>query len=355
LVADRRIFLYLKVPSILNILIVKLSSLGDVLHNLPIIWDIRAQYPDARIDWVIEENYVSLLTPLLTCVDFKGIDHIIPIAMRRWKKNLLSRQTRQEWRAFRQELNAVSYDIVIETQGLLKAAWLTRLATHNKDAVIAGLGNATEDSGYEPLARLFYTESVQVPLRCHAVDRSRWVAAAAMNVPVPDNKASPPRFYRAAFVQNLQQKPPLFTKPYVLFFHATARAAKAWSENGWIALGKMLAEQGKQVVLPWGNTQEKIVSQRLSMQIPHAIVPQALTIQQWFGVIAGAELTVGVDTGLTHLSAMMKKPTIELYCDSPRWKTEAYWSDNIKNLGDTDKPPSVDEVLDCVKSLLSTG
>ena len=86
MVAGRRIFLYLKVPSILNILIVKLSSLGDVLHNLPIIWDIRAQYPDARIDWVIEENYVSLLTPLLTSEDFKGIDHIIPIAMRRWKK-----------------------------------------------------------------------------------------------------------------------------------------------------------------------------------------------------------------------------------------------------------------------------
>jgi heptosyltransferase-1 len=336
----------------LNILIIKLSSLGDVLHNLPIVWDIRTRHPEAKIDWLVEENYVSLLTPLLTNSNFKGIDRIIPIAMRRWKKNLLGQQMWREWRKFRQELRAVNYDIVIETQGLLKAAWLTRLAKRNKNAVIAGLANATEDSGFEPMARWFYTDCVRVPLRCHAVDRSRWVAAVAMNVPVPDNKTTPPQFYPSAFVKSLQQQSQPFTKPYVLFFHATARAAKQWSENDWVALGQFLAQQSKHVILPWGNVQEKEVSERLSALIPGSVVPLAFDIQQWFAVIAGAELTIGVDTGLTHLSAMMNKPTIELYCDSPRWKTEAYWSDYIKNLGDTGKPPSINEVLLSVKELL---
>ena len=334
----------------MNILIIKLSSLGDVLHNLPIVWDIRAQYPDAQIDWLVEENYVSLLKPLLTNAELKGIDHIIPIAMRRWKKSLLSQQTRQEWCAFRHNLQATHYDLVIETQGLLKAAWLTRLATRNPNAVIAGLGNATKDSGYEPLSRWFYTNSVPVSLHCHAVDRSRWVAAAAMNVPVLNNK---PQFYPPVFLRNLKSNATLFNVPYVLFFHATARAAKQWGESNWITLGNTLVKQGKQVILPWGNAQEKAVSVRLSAQIANSIVSPAFNISEWFSVIANAAITVGVDTGLTHLSAMMNTPTIELYCDSPRWKTEAYWSDNVKNLGDIERPPSLDAVLHGVETLLA--
>lgn len=323
-----------------------------MLHNLPIVWDIRAKHPSARVDWLVEESYVSLLTPLLTKAEFKGIDHIIPIAMRRWKKNLLSEQTRKEWRAFRQNLLANEYDVVIETQGLLKAAWLTRLAKRSSNAVIAGLGNATEGSGYEPLARIFYTDSVQVPLRCHAVERSRWVAAAALNMPVPKNR---PQFYPPVFLQSLQSTAVPFSRPYVLLFHATARAAKQWSESNWIALGNALAKQGKQVILPWGNAQEKAVSERISAQIAHSIVSPAFSISEWFSVIANAALTVGVDTGLTHLSAMMHTPTIELYCDSPRWKTEAYWSDNVKNLGDTGQPPSLNAVLQSAETLLNTN
>ena len=334
----------------MNILIIKLSSLGDVLHNLPIVWDIRAQYPNARIDWLVEESYVSLLAPLLSNADFKGLDHIIPIAVRRWKKNLLSEQTRKEWRVFRQNLLATQYDIVIETQGLLKAAWLTRLAARSANAVIAGLGNATEDSGYEPTVRWFYTDSVQVPLHCHAVARSRWVAAAAMDIPVP---TSQPQFYPPAFLQSLKANATPFNAPYVLFFHATARAAKQWGESNWIALGNALAKQGKQVILPWGNAQEKAVSERLSTQIANSIISPAFNISEWFSVIANAALTLGVDTGLTHLSAMMNTPTIELYCDSPRWKTEAYWSDNVENLGDSGQPPSIDTVLQSAETLLA--
>lgn len=208
--------------------------------------------------------------------------------------------------------------------------------------MIAGLGNATEGSGYEPLVRWFYTDSVQVPLRCHAVARSRWVAAAAMDVAVP---TSQPQFYPPTFVQSLRSAKTPFNKSYVLFFHATARAAKQWSESNWIALGNTLAKQGKQVILPWGNALEKAVSERLSAQIQNSVVPQAFNLQQWFSIIANAALTVGVDTGLTHLSAMMNIPTIELYCDSPRWKTEAYWSDNVKNLGDAGQPPRLQEVI----------
>jgi len=333
----------------LNILIVKLSSLGDVLHNLPVVWDLRAQHPDARIDWVVEEGYVHLLQPLLTRPGFKGIDRIIPIAIRRWRKSFFHEKTRMEFKSFLKNLRAIKYDIVVETQGLLKAALVTRFVSRSHGSVVAGLANATEDSGYEPLSRWFYTQCVTVPRQCHAVDRSRLVAAAAMHVVEPDRCTSPPQFYPQSFIEQLALKSSQisaeFTQPYVLFFHATARAAKQWDESHWVEIGKAIAAKGKRVILPWGNDKEKQVSQRLCAQISGAEVPAAFSLEQAFSIVAGAEMTIGVDTGLTHLSAIMYKPTIELYCDSARWKTEGFWSAKIKNLGDTASPPDVEEVL----------
>ena len=326
-----------------------------MLHNLPVVWDLRAQYPEAQIDWVVEEGYVHLLQPLLTRPGFKGIDRIIPIAMRRWKKSLFNKKTRMELRAFLMNLRSIRYDMMIETQGLLKAALVTRLAKRSHGSVIAGLANATEDSGYEPVSRWFYTQCVTVPKQCHAVDRSRLVAAAAMNVIQPDMHTVPPQFYPQAFVEQLAQKTSEisaeFTQPYVLFFHATARAAKQWDESHWVEVGKFIAAQGKRVILPWGNAKEKQVSQRLCSKIPGSVVPDAFSLEQAFSIVAGAEMTIGVDTGLTHLSAIMYKPTLEIYCDSPRWKTEGFWSARIKNLGDTASPPDVMQVLGAIQQI----
>jgi len=338
-----------------KILLVKLSSLGDVLHNLPIVWDLRARLPDAQIDWVVEEGYVHLLTPLLSKDGFKGIDRIIPFGLRRWKKNLLQLSTWKEFFAFKKQLQKVSYDILIETQGLLKSAIVCFLAKKSSNAVIAGLANATEFSGYEPIARTFYNQSVQVPIQCHAVDRSRWVMCSALDWPLLE-RSSAPRFYSPEYIQSLKLPAKLVSEqllaPYVLCFHSTAREAKRWPNSDWIALGKELSSRGYQVVLPWGNVAEQAVSKEIAAQIPNALVPPAFSIEDAFGVIASAALTVGVDTGLTHLAAVLNKPTVEIYCDSPLWKTEGYWSNNIRNVGDIQKPPTVAQVLQAASELL---
>lgn len=369
----------------MKILIVKLSSLGDVLHNLPIVWDLRAKYPQAQIDWVVEEGYVGLLEPLKTITSpsgdsIAGINNIIPLAFRRWKKALKRGEfirSIQEYIAFKEQFKSgvfAGYDLIIETQGLLKSAWVTHLANPNKTASVFGLANQTEFSGYEPWARKFYTDSVQVPFHCHAIDRSRWVVASAMDMPVPDRAASPPQFYPDTYVQSLVDAAKLgfastrvdlgfdVTKPYVMCFHATAGASKRWPDDHWVALGKALVAKGMQVILPWGNNKEKEVSQNLAKKIAgqytlaglagsKAIVPSAFSIADAFGLVAGAQMTIGVDTGLTHLSAILGMPTIELYCDSPRWKTEGYWSSKIHNLGDKGEPPSIEEVLAALEAI----
>ncbi|WP_114689262.1 lipopolysaccharide heptosyltransferase I [Polynucleobacter necessarius] len=339
-----------------KILLVKLSSLGDVLHNLPIVWDLRARLPEAQIDWVVEEGYVHLLTPLLSKDGFKGIDRIIPFGLRRWQKNLFRLSIWQEFFAFKQDLQKISYDVIIETQGLLKSAIVCSLANKTPNAVITGLANATEFSGYEPIARSFYNQAVQVPLQCHAVDRSRWIMCSALDMPLLD-RSSAPQFYPEAYVKSLSEKskstPVELKSPYVLCFHSTAREAKRWPNESWIALGKELAARGYQVVLPWGSLAEQAVSKELASHIPNALVPPAFSMQDAFSVIAGAALTVGVDTGLTHLAAVLDRPTVEIYCDSPRWKTEGYWSRRIRNVGDIQASPPVTEVVEASLSLLA--
>ena len=335
-----------------KILLVKLSSLGDVLHNLPIVWDLRARLPNAQIDWVVEEGYVHLLDPLLSRDGFRGVDRIIPFGLRRWKKNLFSLATWKEFLAFRKTLQSTTYDVLIETQGLLKSAIVCSLAKKSPKAVVAGLANATEFSGYEPLARSFYNHSVQVPTQCHAVDRSRWVMCSALDWSLLE-RSNAPQFYSPEFVERISKSSVEGLKsPYVLCFHSTAREAKRWANEHWIALGRELSALGYQLVFPWGNAAEKSLSQLLASQIPNAFVPPAFSIDEAFSVIAGAALTVGVDTGLTHLAAVLDKPTVEIYCDSPRWKTEGYWSDQICNVGDIQNPPSVQEVLDASLKLL---
>jgi len=343
-----------------KILLVKLSSLGDVLHNLPIVWDLRKRLPEAQIDWIVEEAYVHLIEPLITTESFHGIDRIIPVAFRRWRKNLFYIQTWREFFAMRKLLQGITYDVVLETQGLLKSALVCALAKKSSNAIVAGLGNATEHSGYEPMARMFYTQSVHVPVKCHAIDRSRWVMCSAFDWPLLDRRSESPLFYSHTFVEQLaplafeglKKQPSGRPVPYVVCFHSTARAAKCWPSENWVELGKTLSSQGYQILFPWGSPEEMKMSALMASQVPGAIVPRAFSIHEAYHLVAHAALTIGVDTGLTHLAAVLGKATIEIYCDSPRWKTEGFWGNNIVNLGDRKNPPSIEELKAATKTQL---
>jgi heptosyltransferase-1 len=182
---------------------------------------------------------------------------------------------------------------------------------------------------------------------------------SAFDWPLLNRNQEPPLFYPNDFVAQL---PPLLLDglkktvqgvpaPYVLCFHATAREAKRWPNEHWVDLGKVLSSQGYQLIFPWGSPEEMKVSAFIASQIPDAIVPRAFSIEEAYSLVAHAALTIGVDTGLTHLSAVLGKPTVEIYCDSPRWKTEGYWSKAIANLGDYQRGPSVEGVQLALQSL----
>lgn len=325
----------------MKILLVRVSSLGDVLHNLPMVADIARHYPDATIDWVVEEGYTSLvrLNP--------RVDTIFPFALRRWRKGLGKKETRAEIAAFFRSLRQTRYDYVFDTQGLLKTGIIMGAARLAPGGQKVGLANGSEGSGYEGISRIFHTKSIPLDPRTHAVARGRLVAAAALcytldtpaDFGLPEVSASEPRpdWMGAA--------------PYCVYFHGTARDAKKWAPENWIALGQALAPMP--IFLPWGSPKEKAEAEVLAAGLPHARVLPKLSMGDATLLARHAALVIGVDTGLTHIAAAFVRPTVEIYADSPLWKTEGNWSPKIINLGDKGAPPGVPEVLAAAQRLLA--
>lgn len=322
----------------LNILLVRVSSLGDVLHNLPMVADILRRHPDANIDWVVEEGYVSLvrLNP--------HVRKIIPFALRRWRKSLGSKETRSQVKAFFATLREERYDYVFDTQGLLKTGIIMGAARTVRGGQKVGLANGSEGSGYEGISRLFHTRSIALDPRTHAVARGRLVAGAALGYPVD----SAPDFGLPG--PGTDNRPPWMpAQDYAVFFHGTARAAKKWATANWIGTANALAPTP--VLLAWGSAGEKREAEAIAAGAPNAVVLPKLSMDEAIALARNAALAIGVDTGLTHIAAAFVRPTIELYCDSPRWKTEGNWSPRIVNLGELGAPPSLPDVLAAAERL----
>ncbi len=309
---------------------------------MPIVNDLLRQFPGAKIDWVVEEAYVNLVKL------HPGVRKIFPFALRRWRKNLLKFSTRQEIRHFLAELRTEQYDLVLDTQGLLKTGLVMGLARINSRGKKVGLANGTEGSGYEAVSRVFHTESVAVDSRTHAVLRGRLVAAKACGYHI--NTA-------ASFGLSAPQVDPAWlpSLPYAVFFHGTAGASKKWARTNWVQIARCLAQRDLAILLPWGNASEKAEAEQMAAQMPNATVLPQLSMQEAIVLAQRAALTIGVDTGLTHIAAAYETPTIEIYCDSPRWKTEGNWSSKIINLGDQGQAASAEEVERAINALLHVG
>jgi len=322
--------------SVQKILIVRVSSLGDVVHNMPVIADIRRRYPDAQIDRLVEESFIDLVQ----LVD--GVRRAIPFSLRRWRKRLFSLDNWREIGAFRRTLAAEKYDLVIDCQGLIKTAWVASWAR----GPLVGLANRTDGAGFEWPVRFFYDRRVPIPPRTHVVERTRQLVAGALDLPAPqttDDIDFGLDTRRASLaLSSLGMNLPV---PYVVFVHATSRADKQWPDTAWIELGQSLVRRGASIVLPWGSDAERETSERLAREFgAAAIVPPRMSLPAVVGLIDGAAATVGVDTGLVHIAAALKRPTVELYNFATAWRTGGYWSPNVINLGTAGKPPTLQEV-----------
>lgn len=311
-----------------RILFVKLSSLGDVIHHLPAVTDAAARFPGAHIAWAVEEAYVDIarLHPAVSrtiAVGLRGLRGD-PLAASRW--TALS--------AARREVREGRWDYVIDTQGLLKSAWIARASR----APRFGLDAA---SARERLAARFYDVRIAVPRAMHAVERNRRLVGEALGYR-PGGEA---RYGLVA-----PPEPPDWAPraPYTVMLHAASRAAKRWSADHWVALAKTLSDQGFTPVFPGGTLAEREAAAELAGQVDGALAAPAMSLPQAAALLAHAHGAVGVDTGLTHLAVALGVPTVGIYgATSPRL-TGLHGGARAVNVGDAGKPPSVTEVANAI-------
>ena len=335
------------------ILLVKTSSLGDVVHNLPVVSDIRTAFPQARIDWVVERAFASI--PSL----HPGVDRVLRCSIRAWRKRPFGAGTRADIRRLRHELDECAYDAVIDTQGLLKSALVSRLAS-------SGVRHGLDwRSSREPLS-LFYDRVHKVPWGRHAVVRNRELAAMALGYAVPaglhygirppdfppaeaddDSPADPDR----PWLSEAQRHSWLPSKPFAVLLHASSAEAKFWPEYQWKKLIAHLSGEGLASVLPWGSAGEHARAVALAEGLRDAVVAPRLGLRTLAGVIGKSAFCIGVDTGLTHFAAALGTKTVGIYVATDPAATGVLAPGNGVNVGGKGAPPTLVDVLYALKNL----
>lgn len=277
----------------MRILVIKTSSMGDVIHALPAVTDAKRTLPNAVFDWVVEEDFAEIPSW------HPAVDNVIPVAIRRWRRSLFQTHSSNEWKQFKTQIRKQHYDLAIDCQGLIKSAWLGSLVK----APVAGMD---KQSVREPLATFFYRQHYKVPKDMHAVERCRLLFAQALKYDVPkergDYNIGRQRFCGSAL-----------ESPNIVFLHATAREDKLYPEEHWRALAQRLVSDGYRIRLPWGAEHERERALRIAESIPGVEVLPRLNLHGVACVLAQATAVVAVDTGLAHLSAAINVPTLTLY------------------------------------------
>jgi len=307
-----------------RVLFVKLSSLGDVVHHMPAVTDLARERPGAHIAWAVEEAYVGLVRL------HPAVAETFPVGLRSLRRRPLSPALWSRLAATRGSIRRAGWDFVVDTQGLLKSAVVSRFAR----AASFGLDKA---SARERSAARFYDVKLAVPRQMHAVERNRRLVAQVFGYRIDaaaDYGLSPPAAPPAWAPQG----------PYTVFLHAASRASKRWPEQHWIALAQAANDAGLEVVLPGGTAGEREASERLAKSMPRAMAAPAMGLGDAAALLAHSRCVAGVDTGLTHLAAAFGVPTVGIYV-STRPELTGLHAPNAVNVGGAGRVPTLDEVL----------
>ncbi|MGZ5120435.1 MAG: lipopolysaccharide heptosyltransferase I [Burkholderiales bacterium] len=313
-----------------RILLVKTSSLGDVVHNLPVASDIAVALPGAQIDWIVEHDFAAI--PAL----HPSVSRVIPVALRRWRKQWWRGDTRREMHAFFSALREVRYDAVLDTQSLLKSALVTWAAKGPRYGL-------DWRSSREPLA-IFYDRTFRVAWKRQAVERNRALAGQAL-------RYTPNGHVQYGISTVATRSPSIRADRYAFLIHVTSARRKLWPEERWVAVGQALSDAGVISVLPWGSALEHERSVRLSRSIKGSVVPAAMDLSELAANLQQAHCAIGVDTGLTHLAGALSVATVGIYTSTDPQRTGLYGCARAINVGGPHRSPDVQEVLRALESL----
>ncbi len=336
----------------MHILIVKLSSLGDVIHAMPVVADLLRAHPQAQIDWVVEPGFAPLVRRVA------GIGRVIECAQRRWRKRWWTAQVRSEKAAFLKELRRSEYDAVLDLQGLTKSAlvsWRARLAAGGHRYALA---HRTDGSGWEAPTRWVADRPIETARHIHVVDRSRELGAKALGYVL---QGSPDYGLGHAQGKDAHSRT-------LVCVHGTSRDDKLWPEQDWVALGQRLVADGWRLVFPQGSDEEAARARRIAQAIEVAgsrssaesvceLWPR-MSLDALAERMGRTQACIGVDSGLSHLAVALDLVHVQLYNFPTAWRTGPQPSHGHRHqvsVGGEDGAgvPSLDEVWDAWQQVWS--
>lgn len=353
-----------------KILIVRLSSLGDIVHTFPMIQDIKDHFPDSTIDWLVDSSFVDLvqINP--------NINAIIDIPLRSWLKNKLSLIA--NFIKWKNNLKNIDYDYIIDAQGLFKSAILTKFFRGK----VYGLD---KNSAREKLATMFYRCKIHTGKNLLAIQKNRLLAAKIFNYSMNVEAVSfgldsikpvqrPPNsslgrsdgiggdamknVEEASNFSDFRMIGVTHTSKYVVFFHATSKDSKKYPSGQWADLAKYLIQKhGLEIILPYGSMRERQESEEIRNFLPEYArmlkIPEAkLSYANLAELINNAAFVFGVDTGLVHLANSLNKKLIAIYTDTNPSKTGVFETPLAKNIGNIGVMPAVDDIIDSFELIL---
>ncbi len=305
----------------MRILIVKLSSLGDVVQTMPVVADIHAALPDAQIDWVVEEAFAPLVARL---VRDKGLTRVISCGLRRWRKvgwlGWLSPTIRAERAAFKAHIQAMTYDAVIDCQGLIKSALVARLAKLSAQGVRGSYANKSDACGYEWPVKCLLRHNQAMPKRIHAVARTRLLVAKMLGY------ESRTDIWQAPPVVAFKGLPEKSTVKKVMLTHGTTRIDNEWAFQCWLQIAGQLISSGYGIVLPVANDREfefcKQVKSQLNQLEPNAVVVilPRMNLSNLLNEMSVCAGVIGVDSGLSHMAVALGLPHVQIFSQDRAWR-----------------------------------
>jgi heptosyltransferase I len=271
----------------MRLLVVKMSSLGDVVHTLPAITDAVQQIKDLHIDWVVEEAFRSI--PLL----HPAVGMSIPIALRRWRQHPTA--ARPEVAQFIGRIRQHPYDLVLDAQGLIKSAAVALLARGERAGFDAR-------SAREAVASFTYQRRIGVERGRHAVFRCRQLFAEALGYRIDDVPAD---FGLRQDTTRREHK--------IMLLHGTTWANKHWPDSYWQTLVRLITADGFGVLIPHGNDEELARARFMATGDQRIEILPRASLGQLCDQLRRCAGVVTVDTGLGHLANAIGIPLVGLF------------------------------------------
>ncbi len=279
----------------MKVLIVKLTSMGDLVQALPAVTDAARALPEIRFDWVVDEVFAEI--PAW----HPAVHRVIKTAHRRWRAGFRDSIRGGELKSFFASLRAEHYDIVIDAQTNLKSALVTactRGPKHGPD----------RRSVREFPANWAYNHHYPLPVEQLAVDRWRQLFATVLGYQQPDTA---PDFgiedHDWPVLDWLPQQ------PYLVFVANASWPTKYWTDGNWRQLIARAGAEGYRVLLPWGSELERQKTEPLAEGFKHAQVLPRLRLGEVASLLLGSAGAVSMDTGLAHIAAALDVATVTLY------------------------------------------